>query len=183
MLVKSYDLHLQMPKCNPYASHCVAKATLEVDVTAVFPYLNAELQLARYMPNAPAIVVERDGYHISIWPREILVTGCTNESEARVLLNELCSLINDIWDRRESIEPDHRGYEELTALEALKLLPGINCRECGEVACLVFAMKLVKREVDLANCPLILTDIYAHKCRALLSELLKRGYQVSIDAH
>ncbi len=180
MLVPNYELRLQMPKCSPFAEKSSAKALLLNDIAEVLPYLNAMLPEARYLPNAPALTLERDGHHVSIWPREILVGGCTGEEEARSVLESLRSLINDTWDRRGEIEPDHTGYEEMTALAALKLLPGTNCRRCGEAACLPFAMKLAARQAGIAACEPLFEPGCEGKRPALLTELLARGYEVPL---
>lgn len=45
----------------------------------------------------------------------------------------------------------------LSGLDIYKLLPKTNCRECGFVTCLAFAMQLAKRAVTIDKCP-YLTD-------------------------
>lgn len=45
----------------------------------------------------------------------------------------------------------------LSGLDIYKLLPKTNCRECGFVTCLAFAMQLAKRAVSIDKCP-YLTD-------------------------
>ncbi|MBM3474396.1 MAG: hypothetical protein FJX75_14125 [Armatimonadetes bacterium] len=179
MLVRGYELRLQMPKCSPFAERSSATALLLNDIGAVLPYLNAVLPEARYAPNAPALTFGLDGHHVAIWPREILVSSCTGEEEARAVLDEVSRLVNETWERRDEIEPDHRGFEELTALEALRLLPGTNCRRCGETACLPFAMKLVSRQADIAACQPLFEPGCEGKCEELLGELAARGYRNS----
>jgi len=169
-----------MPKCSPFAETACAKALLLNDIAEVLPYLNAVLAEARYLPNAPAITFAQDGHHVSVWPRQILVGGCTGEEEARPLIDGIASLINETWERRGAIQPDHRGFEEMSALQALRLLPGTNCRQCGEAACLPFAMKLVARQVGIAACEPLFAPEHEGKRHALLSELLMRGYEVQV---
>jgi len=41
----------------------------------------------------------------------------------------------------------------LSGLDIYKLLPKTNCRECGFVTCLAFAMQLAKRQVMAEKCP------------------------------
>ncbi|MCM8801465.1 MAG: acetyl-CoA decarbonylase/synthase complex subunit gamma [Candidatus Omnitrophica bacterium] len=41
----------------------------------------------------------------------------------------------------------------LSGLDIYKLLPKTNCRECGFVTCLAFAMQLAKKAVSLDKCP------------------------------
>ena len=46
--------------------------------------------------------------------------------------------------------------KELSPIEVYKLLPGTNCKECGETNCMAFAAKLVNREATLQQCPPLL---------------------------
>ena len=41
----------------------------------------------------------------------------------------------------------------LSGLDVYKLLPKTNCRECGFVTCLAFAMQLAKKAVSIDKCP------------------------------
>ncbi|PIV24616.1 MAG: hypothetical protein COZ69_08410 [Deltaproteobacteria bacterium CG_4_8_14_3_um_filter_45_9] len=45
----------------------------------------------------------------------------------------------------------------LRPLEVFKLLPGKNCKECGEPTCMAFALKLVNDELELKKCLLLFT--------------------------
>ena len=46
----------------------------------------------------------------------------------------------------------------LSGLDIYKLLPKTNCRECGFVTCLAFAMQLAKKSVSIDKCPYISED-------------------------
>ena len=49
--------------------------------------------------------------------------------------------------------------KELSPIEIYKMLPGTNCKECGETNCMAFAAKLVNREATLEECkPLLESD-------------------------
>ena len=50
--------------------------------------------------------------------------------------------------------------KELSPIEIYKLLPGTNCKECGETNCMAFAAKLVNREATLQECPPLLEPKY-----------------------
>jgi acetyl-CoA decarbonylase/synthase complex subunit gamma len=50
--------------------------------------------------------------------------------------------------------------KELSPIEVYKLLPGTNCKECGENNCMAFAAKLVNREMTLKECPPLLEPKY-----------------------
>ncbi|MCU0651714.1 MAG: acetyl-CoA decarbonylase/synthase complex subunit gamma [Candidatus Omnitrophica bacterium] len=46
----------------------------------------------------------------------------------------------------------------LSGLDIYKLLPKTNCRECGFVTCLAFAMQLAKKAVSIDKCPYLSPD-------------------------
>jgi acetyl-CoA decarbonylase/synthase complex subunit gamma len=48
------------------------------------------------------------------------------------------------------------GVKELSPIDVYKLLPKINCKECGEENCMAFATKIVNREVQVDQCPPLL---------------------------
>ena len=50
--------------------------------------------------------------------------------------------------------------KELSPIEVYKMLPGTNCKECGETNCMAFAAKLVNREATLQECPPLLDPKY-----------------------
>lgn len=66
--------------------------------------------------------------------------------------------------------------KELSPIEVYKLLPGTNCKDCGETNCMAFAAKLVNREATLQMClPLLEPDYQAafEKLWALLKPAVR----------
>jgi ArsR family metal-binding transcriptional regulator len=48
---------------------------------------------------------------------------------------------------------DRRPQTSLTGIQIFKLLPGTNCKKCGAVTCLAFAMNLATGKIELGACP------------------------------
>ena len=69
-------------------------------------------------------------------------------------------------------EKKKAGVKELSPIDIYKLLPKINCKECGQENCMAFATKIVNREVELDSCKPLLKPEYA-KSYAKLKDLLK----------
>ena len=66
--------------------------------------------------------------------------------------------------------------KELSPIEVYKILPGTNCKECGETNCMAFAAKLVNREATLQECPPLLDPKYTeafNKLWALLKPAVR----------
>ena len=49
-------------------------------------------------------------------------------------------------------EKKRAGLKELSPIDIYKVLPKINCKECGQDNCMAFATKIVNREVELDSC-------------------------------
>jgi acetyl-CoA decarbonylase/synthase complex subunit gamma len=64
------------------------------------------------------------------------------------------------------------GVKEISPIDVYKLLPKINCKECGEENCMAFATKIVNREVNIDQCPPLLKAESA-KAYGQLKEMLK----------
>lgn len=73
--------------------------------------------------------------------------------------------------------------KELSPIEIYRLLPGTNCKECGETNCMAFAAKLVNRETTLELCSPLLDPEYQGAFDALWA-LLKpavKAVEVGVD--
>jgi acetyl-CoA decarbonylase/synthase complex subunit gamma len=53
-------------------------------------------------------------------------------------------------------EKKKAGLKELSPIDIYKLLPKINCKECGVDNCMAFATKIVNRELNIDQCPPLL---------------------------
>ncbi|MCW3995493.1 MAG: acetyl-CoA decarbonylase/synthase complex subunit gamma [Candidatus Bathyarchaeota archaeon] len=69
-------------------------------------------------------------------------------------------------------EKKKAGLKELSPIDIYKLLPKINCKECGVDNCMAFATKIVNREMTVDQCPPLLKK-ENEKAYAKLKELLK----------
>ena len=69
-------------------------------------------------------------------------------------------------------EKKKAGLKELSPIDVYKLLPKINCKECGQDNCMAFATKIVNREVNIDQCPPLLKK-ENEKAYKQLKELLK----------
>jgi acetyl-CoA decarbonylase/synthase complex subunit gamma len=69
-------------------------------------------------------------------------------------------------------EKKKAGLKELSPIDVYKLLPKINCKECGVDNCMAFATKIVNREINVDQCPPLLKK-ENEKAYAKLKDLLK----------
>ena len=59
----------------------------------------------------------------------------------------------------------------VSTLQVYKLLPGTNCKKCG-TTCMGFAVKLIRREARIEDCPPLVSDPKYSDRLAKLRELL-----------
>ncbi len=102
---------------------------------------------------------------------EIMVSNVEDREAAVKELEGLIDLVNRAWAQRGEIVPDTTERQRPTAMALYKLLPGTNCRQCGQPSCWNFALKLAAAQVELAACPPLYEPAYAER-RAGLEALL-----------
>lgn len=171
-IAKSYDLALEAPGCEPGSEVWNATARFEDDISAVFPYLNAEWEGAVYSPAAKQIVWRLDDHAVALKRSEITINGIPDRDSATLKMETIVAEVNRIWMDRDNITPKHETRKRLVAMEIYQLLPKTNCRECGVATCFAFASQLTVGQVQIEDCtPLMSDDQYVEQ-RAELREML-----------
>jgi len=148
------------------------------DVSEMLPYLNAVLGRPIYNPAAPALTVNREGRIITIYARSILMAKIHDEADARAQAEWIRNALNDVYARRDQITPVHDRRQRLTELEIYKLLPGTNCKVCGRLTCLAFAVELAAGRAEILRCSPLFDAAHQEKRQVLLELLDAAGYQV-----
>jgi len=171
MLIRGYQLELLSPPCDPGTERWSAFARLEDDIRQVLPYLNAVWAGAVYDHAAGNLTWRMGGRVVSVRPRELAVSNLADKDEAGEVVARLVTQINDIWERRAEITPSTLRRERLRALDVYKLLPGGNCKACGEPTCFIFANKLAAGQVTVEQCTPLYTDEHQDKRAQLLALL------------
>ena len=170
MLLREYDLKMVLSDCNPSSQKLNAIASLSEDIGEILPYLNTVLKGLQYSERESILTVKKGGHLISFRPKDIAITKLEDEEEARRVMEELKQIINDTHGNREQIEPTYTSRSIPRPLDIFKLLPGKNCKECGEPTCMAFALRVVNDELQWKQCPLLLTQEFDGS-RQKLSEI------------
>ena len=171
MLLRNYALRVVLSDCNPSSQKVNALVDLSEDISEVLPYLNTVLKGRQYNQEERNLTIKRGGRFITFWPRQIAITKLENENEARAVVEDLKQILNETYERRDQIKPSFTSRPIPRPLDIFKLLPGKNCKECGEPTCMAFALKLVNDEVKSTQCPLLLEKEFEANCFKL-GELL-----------
>jgi ArsR family metal-binding transcriptional regulator len=158
MLLKDYKLRIVLSDCNPSSQKVNAIADLSENICEVLPYLNTVLKGLQYHGEEKILTVKRGGRLITFRPQQIALTKLEDEKEAREVMEELKQIINETYGNRDHIKPIYTSRSMPRPLDVFKLLPGKNCKECGEPTCMAFALKLINDEVEWRQCPFLLTE-------------------------
>lgn len=167
MLIEKYDVDVFTPPCEPGAERFSAIARLTVDISPVFPYLNATLRGAVYLPEAQALTWKKGGHNIAFHAYEIATSNVEDREAAEKEIKGLIELVNRTWERRGEITPDYETRQRPTPMAIYKLLPQTNCKQCGEPTCYTFAIKLAAAQVKLSLCPPLFEPRYEQNLAAL----------------
>jgi len=178
MLLKNYSFETMLPECNPMAETINAVAEFSEDISEALPYLASLIKVCTYDDNTKTLTFRHQGKGVAVYPRKITVTKLQDREEAKGVLDELKALINNTYDNRQNIQPRYKKGGELKYLEVFKLLPGTNCKECGEPTCLAFATKVVQQEANIAKCSPLFSGDFEDKRSKLLEMLRAAGYEV-----
>lgn len=177
MFIEDCTIKIVLPECNPSAQKVNAIAEFGGDISEVLPYLNSTVKGCSFNPEAGTLRFIREGKAITLHPRQIAIAGLEDEAEARQVLEFLKELINSTYERRDKIEPSYRRGDELKVLDVFKLLPGTNCRQCGEPTCLAFAAGLVQQEANITRCSPLFSGQFEDKRKKLSDMLQAAGYE------
>jgi len=178
MLLKDYTFETMLPECNTFAETINAIASLSDDIGEVLPYLASVIKLCSYDDKTKTLTFKQDGKGIAIYSRQIAVTKLRDREEAARMLGQLKDLINQTYENRQNIAPCYKKGIELKYLDVFKLLPGTNCRKCGQPTCLAFAARLVQQEANIAQCSPLLGDEFEAKRSKLFEMLKSAGYEI-----
>lgn len=137
----------------------------------VLPYLNAIMRNATYTPGGPYLTFSKEQRMITIYPNKVAIAKADDIDDAWNTVKWVKELINETWRRRHIITPSDQRQVRTTALEIFGWLPQTNCRKCGELTCLAFAVKLLLGEQSLSSCTSLQKPENVKK-KAVLAEML-----------
>ena len=178
LLDKIEHYEIFRPKCDSTKEVLHSIARLGNDISPVFPYLNAELGAWDYDPRNQVILLKlTEGKWVTLQPYEIAIRGARDIEESKALLEWIKGQINDIWERRNQIEPRYQSQAGLKIIEILKLLPRTNCQACGYKTCMAFATALREGETSLDDCPPLREERYREEREKLAAYLASYGWR------
>jgi ArsR family metal-binding transcriptional regulator len=178
--IKNYEIF--RPKCDSTKEVLHSIATFDTDISPVLPYINAELGGWDYDPQNQVLLLKlSDGKWITLHAHEIAIRGARDIEESEALLKWIQGQINEIYERRDQIQPRHTSQAGLKVMEILKLLPMTNCKACGYATCMAYGAALREGEISLNDCPPLWEEKYQEKREKLQAYLESYGWR-ALDA-
>jgi ArsR family metal-binding transcriptional regulator len=116
---------------------------------------------------------------ITLYPTTVTLAKVDDETHAKDLMEWLKELVNGTFENRQNIQPDFERGTTLRALDIFKLIPGTNCKKCGEPSCLAFAVQLTAREMEITKFTPLFSAEYEEKHQVLIEFLHAAGYEVA----
>ena len=138
----------------------------------VIPYLATLPGVIAYNPFTCTLTFRRQPGFMSLRPDKAYITQVKNPAEGLELLEALKDAINTVWENRASLSPVTKLRSAPRHLDIWSLLPRTNCKKCGELTCLAFAVALVKGHRSLEECPPLLTESMFEERRTTLEGML-----------
>ena len=178
MLLHSYQITRILP-CLADPEKIRVIAELSNEIHEVLPYLNAMIKGCIYNHPANTLTIKKDGKLLTLHFNHITLAKVEDEREADEILQWLKDLINETYLNRDKIEPSYSKGADLKALDIFKLLPGTNCKRCGELACLAFAVKLAAKDIEISKCALLFSEEFQEKQRVLIELLKATGHTIA----
>lgn len=174
MFLEEIKLKFIQP-CTTEGSKIKIKADLSRDISEIFPYLNSYIKSAMYNKKAQGLTFKIDQKVVTLFSDNVAITKLLNETDAYEVLNYVKNLINEVYEKRDTIEPSYEMKKLPSPINLYKNLPKLNCKECGEATCMAFASKLLNGEQNIKKCLHLYEDINSEKLGTILVLL---GYEV-----
>ena len=111
-----------------------------------------------FNPAVGTLMLRRQPGFITFYPDKVMITQVKDTDEGLQLLSAVCDLLNQCWDKRDTIQPVTTMRRAPRPLDVWTLLPQSNCKRCGEATCMAFAFGLLQQKRTLEECPVIASD-------------------------
>lgn len=121
-------------------------ASIDRDISEFLPYLNAILKGVIYNHNGHTLTIRKEG-RLILHPRKIAGGKIIDEDDARKILEWLKGLLNYCYENKDKIKPNFERRQRLNAIDIYKLLPGTNCKKCGQPALLLLLNFQKKKQI------------------------------------
>ena len=168
MHIGEYKVKRIPGSCADDANSVSIEAVLDDPIGDILPFVNARLPGCAYNPSGKVLNWNEGEHNIVLRDRSLAISQLSDWNAATGAVERLVGFLNETWNRRDEFESRAEPHPQPTPLSVYKLLPGTNCRACGQETCFVFALKIIAREHAISDCPpLIESDMEEQRVELL----------------
>lgn len=139
----------------------------------VIPYMATLPGVISYNPKTCALTFRRQPGFLTLESQKIYITQVKDANEGTALLEAVKDAVNAVWDKREELSAVTARKRAPHHLDVWELLPRTNCKQCGELTCLAFAVGLITQVRRLEECHPLQNDPYLSDRRITLGAMLQ----------
>jgi len=153
MIIKGYSGFSLSRAGVMFGGNMGAHFKFDNDVTQLFPYINATVENAKYYDRPKYIRFTIEDILCTLYSKDVIAAPFIDQDQALKFVKRLIDFLNDLYVKKDSLEPNYRKFGPVSVIDIYKLLPQTNCKECGYTACMAFAAALSNSEITPDKCP------------------------------
>ncbi|MDP3186088.1 MAG: (Fe-S)-binding protein [Anaerolineales bacterium] len=124
----------------------------------VLPYLATLPGIIAYNPEQCTLTFRRQPGFLTIQRDQVYITQVKDVQEGLELLAALTESIDVVWEHRQELVAVTASKRTPRPLDIWSLLPQTNCKQCGELTCMAFAVGLLQQNRMLNECTVLQAD-------------------------
>ena len=141
-------------------------------LTDVIPYLATLPDVIVYNPETCTVTFRRQHGFMTLSSDKVYITKVKDVEEGLELLKALVEGVNATWKHRAELVTVTVARTAPRLLDIWTLLPQTNCKQCGEITCMAFAVALLQQKRLITECVFIESDPAFESQRATLAAML-----------
>jgi DNA-binding CsgD family transcriptional regulator/ArsR family metal-binding transcriptional regulator len=153
MIIKGYSDFSLSRVGVMFGANMGAHFKFDNDVTRLFPYINATVKNAKFYDKPEYIQFTIEDIHCTLYPKDVIAAPFIDQDQALKFVKRLIDFLNDLYVKKDSLEPNYKKFSPVSVFNIFKLLPQTNCKECGYATCMAFAAAISKSETTPDKCP------------------------------
>jgi len=153
MIIKGYSGFSLSRAGVMFGGNMGAHFKFDNDVTRLFPYINAAVENAKYYDKPEYIRFTIEDILCTLYSKDVIAAPFIDQDQALKFVKRLIDFLNDLYVKKDTLEPNYRKFSPVSVIDIYKLLPQTNCKECGYTTCMAFAAALSKSETTPNKCP------------------------------
>ena len=131
----------------------VAGVIFDRDISSLFPFLNGVIKKAIYLKEPPFMRFRFNKVLCAVHPCSLAAFPFEDQQSGEAFAERIIEFINDVHDRRSTLDPNHKTHNPVSVVEVLKILPKTNCGRCGYPTCMAFAGAIRTGRAVPNQCP------------------------------